>query len=437
MLHYYFKLALNSVRRSWALTALTVAAVAIGIGGSMSTYTIYYAMSGDPIPWKSATLFVPQIDNLGPTARDKSGEPPDLLSYQDAIALANAHQAKRQAAMYATRLTVTPPDTAQAPFAVSARATGADFFTMFDVPFRAGAPWNAQDEEARSNIVVLGSTLADKLFHGAGAIGKTVVLDGKDYLVSGVIAPWNPAPRFYDLGGNTLAEADSLFLPFTTAIDRQMNSSGRVDCDKMPDGASRWQSLLASNCIWTQLWVELPTPADAERYKQYLDRYAADQQRAGRFNWPPLTRLRNAREWLVYKHVVPDEVRAIVVVGFGFLIVCLINAIGLMQAKFATRAFDLGVRRALGATQLDLFAQCLTETAVIGLIGGAAGLALTFLGAAAERAVVEQELARVTHVNPVLIGQTLVLAIFATVCAGIYPAWRASRTQPALQLKAQ
>ena len=55
------------------------------------------------------------------------------------------------------------------------------------------------------------------------------------------------------------------------------------------------------------------------------------------------------REWLVYERAVSDEVRILVLVSFSFLLVCLLNAMGLMLAKIMGRAGDIGVRRALGA----------------------------------------------------------------------------------------
>ncbi len=78
--------------------------------------------------------------------------------------------------------------------------------------------------------------------------------------------------------------------------------------------------------------------------------------------------------------MVPNEVRILILVSFGFLLVCLMNAMGLMLAKIMGRAGDIGVRRALGASRAAIFAQCLIETGVVGLAGGILGLGLTALG---------------------------------------------------------
>jgi putative ABC transport system permease protein len=436
MVAYCFRLALHSLNRNRSLTALMSIAVAIGIAGSMSTYTIYYAMSGDPIPWKSSRLFAPQVDGWGPEARDKNGEPSDQLDYQDAMALMRARVAMRQAVMYRTALTFMPDNVDQAPFLVRARATYRDFFAMFDVPFRAGVPWTAADDDDRANVVVLGAKLSDRLFPGQNAVGRTVSFDGRGYRVVGVMNEWNPAPRFYEIGGDALADSEDLFLPFTTAIDRQMQTDGHTGCNKEPGPGSGWDGLLASDCTWIQLWVELPAGAAVQRYRQFIQHYAAEQQRVGRFNWPPLTRLRNVREWLVYKRVVSDQLRTTTFLGFGFLVVCLVNSVGLMLAKFATQSGEFAVRRALGASRAHLFLQCLAETAAIGAVGGLLGLILTFAGVTAERAILPNQLARVAHVDLYLAAVTLALAVFATVCAGVFPAWRASLWQPVRQLSA-
>ncbi|HEU4857011.1 MAG TPA: ABC transporter permease, partial [Rhodanobacteraceae bacterium] len=66
MLAYYLDLALRSLKRNPALTALMVVAIGFGVAASMITYSVFRAVSGNPIPDKSAQLFTPQIDSWGP-----------------------------------------------------------------------------------------------------------------------------------------------------------------------------------------------------------------------------------------------------------------------------------------------------------------------------------------------------------------------------------
>src|SRR3984957_7200131 len=111
MFTYYLNLAVRSLKRNSVLTALMIAAIGVGIGASMTTLTMFRAMSSDPIPQKSARLFAPQMDNWGPTSEGGPfGHDDQLhsqLSYPDAMNLINAHAAHRQAAMYVTGLALT------------------------------------------------------------------------------------------------------------------------------------------------------------------------------------------------------------------------------------------------------------------------------------------------------------------------------------------
>ena len=432
MLSYYFTLALRSYRRNVALSALMVAAIGVGIGTSMTVLTVLIAMSGDPIPAKSSRLFNVQIDNWGAAARSANGEPVDQLSYRDSNALAQARRAPRQTAMYGVALTVTPTVADQEPFAIEGRAANADFFAMFSPPFRFGGAWGAAEDEGRANVVVLGSKLAQRLFRDEDPVGRSVSLDQRDYRVLGVLNRWELQPRFYDVIGDAYAETEDVFVPFTTAIDRQMPLLRNDNCNKAP-ATPGWLGHLNSECVWTQFWVELPA-ADVSEYRAFLDGYAAEQRRAGRFDWAPVTRLRNVREWLVYKEVVSDEIRVTTLLAFGFFVVCMVNVVGLMLAKFSSRAREIGVRRALGASRSDVFQQCMVESSVVGLGGGLLGVLLTALGLMVERAILPDNTARLAQMDPGIVALTLTLAVLASLCAGLYPTWRASRVRSAWQL---
>ena len=438
MFSYYFSLGLRSLRRNMVLTALMIAAIAVGIGASMTTLTLFRAMSGDPISQKSGQLYTPQIDNWGPYPRVSSGSPDGLqaqLSYIDAMALMKGHAAKRQSAMYAASLSLQASDSRQKPFKVQARAAYRDFFPMFDVPFKYGGPWAAADDENRGAVVVISKEINDKLFGGGNSVGKTLRLGKATYTVSGVLDDWKPIPRFYDLNMRPFGDVDAVFLPFTRAIDKQIHNIGSSTCDG--NGGSGWEGWLHSECIWLQFWAELPTRTDAQNYRAYLNNYAEEQRRLGRFHWPARSQLRNVMQWLHYQRVVPSEVGIFILVSFGFLLVCLMNAMGLMLAKIMGRAGDLGVRRALGASRGALFAQCLIETSVVGLAGGLLGLLLTALGLWAVRSMHIKDYSALAHLDLADIGTAVLLAVAATVLAGLYPTWRAAQVQPAWQLKVQ
>ncbi|HEY6457505.1 MAG TPA: ABC transporter permease [Steroidobacteraceae bacterium] len=439
MLGYHLELAVRSLRRNIVLTMLMIAAVGVGIGAAMTMLTTLVAMSSNPIPDKSSQLFVPQIDTFGEGSRAHNPNwIPRQLPYRDALALMKLSHA-RQASMYPVSLNVKP--SRGDPFPAVGRATGGDFFPMFEVPFRSGAPWGRSADDNRENVVVLSTRLADRLFPDVDAVGRTINLGKRDYSVIGVIRPWNPSPRFYDAqAGAWSSHGEDFFLPFSIAIDRQIETLD-YDCDETSLPAE-WTGRMNSDCPWVQLWVELPTAGQVQTFTTNLQSYAAQQQRLGRFQWMPQVALRDVTQWLAYLRIVPNEVRVNSMIAMGFLIVCLINAVGLMLAKFSGRALELSVRRALGAARIDLFLQCLTETFLVGLSGGLLGLVLTAAGLSALRSLrgvgnVDSIEFHLISLDAQMVVITFGAAIITTIGSGLYPAWRASRVQPGWQLKAQ
>jgi len=134
--------------------------------------------------------------------------------------------------------------------------------------------------------------------------------------------------------------------------------------------------------------------------------------------------------------VVPSSTRVSLLVAQGLLVVCLLNTIGLLLAKFLRRSGEIAVRRALGASRASIYAQFLTEAGVIGVGGGLLGLLFTGVGVLSVGVVMPARLAALARFDPALLSLTLLLAVTATLLAAIYPVYRASRVPPALQLKA-
>jgi putative ABC transport system permease protein len=436
MFGYYLELAMRSLKRSPGLTALMVLAIGFGVAASMTTWSVFRAVSGDPIPWKSAQLFVPQIDMWGAQGRGPDGEPPNAMDYTDATTLMREHRAKRQSAMYQISPSVVPADAGKHPLNVSGHAVYGEFFPMLDVPFKYGTGWSASDDTNRAPVVVINSKLNQKLFGGANSVGKSVNLEGKDYRVVGVLDNWNPQPRFYDVvnSGGFSTGTDDVFLPFQTAIQASMSNDGNTNCNAVPKEPG-FVGLQHSACAWIAFMVELDDAAAVTAYRAYLDSYAHEQQRAGRFGWAPNNRLRDLPTWLDNQQVVPSDTKVSLLVALGLLLVCLVNTVGLLLAKFLRRSSEIGVRRALGAPRTAIYAQFLTEAGVVGAAGGVLGLLLTGVGVASVGWVLPSDIAALARLDVSLLALTLLVAVIATLLAGLYPTYRASRVQPAWQLK--
>ena len=434
MFAYYFNLALRSFRRNKVLTALMVLAIALGIGAAMTTLTVFKVLSGDPIPQKSDRLFYVQLDPETREGYQPGQEPQGQLTRYDAEELLRQKKAPRQALMTGGSGMIEPGLEALKPFGVGMRYTSADFFPMFDTPFLHGHGWTAADDEGHARVAVISRSLNDKLFKGGNGVGKEVLVEGHPLRVIGVLDTWTPTPMFYDPYAGSFGREEDVFLPFTTSRDLDLNRNGTMNCF----GREIVNDSTAPNvpCAWLQYWVELDSPGDAAGFKAYLDSYSEQQRRAGRFERPANTRLRNVMQLLEFRNVVPGDVRLQMWLAFGFLLVCLLNTVGLLLAKFLRRSGEIGVRRALGASRADIFRQCMIEAGTVGLAGGLLGLLLALAGLWAVRHR-PAEYASLAHLDGSMLVLTFVLAVAASLLAGLLPAWRAMQITPAVQLKTQ
>ena len=433
MFGYYFKLAVRSFKRNKVLTALMVLAIALGIGACMTTLTVFRVLSGDPIPEKSSQLFYVQLDPDTMQGYNPGEEPTDQVTRYDAETLLREKRGDRQAMMTGGGVSVTPQKNGVVPFLANSRYTSADFFTMFNTPFLHGGGWTSKEDESHSRVVVISKNTNELVFGGGNSVGKTLRMDQADFTVMGVIDEWRPTPRFYDMNSERYGGLEDVFLPFSTSRDLDMGRSGSMNCWGDSNGDS---TAVNAPCVWIQYLVELGTEEKRSSYLNYLTNYSDLQRTAGRYERPTNVRLRNVMEWLDYNRVVPNDVVMQLWLGFGFLLVCLLNTVGLLLAKFLRRSSEIGVRRALGASRREIFKQCLVEAGTIGLAGGVFGLLLSMLGlwAVRQQPTSYVELARL---DVGMLFTTFALAIFASLLAGLLPAWRAMQVTPAIQLKSQ
>ena len=430
MFGYYLDMALRSLKRNRMLTALMVLAIALGIGASMTTLTVLHVLSGDPMPGTSQTLFYPQLEPRDMDGYQPADDPPDQLSWIDGMNLLHAKRADHQALMTGGTVPVQPTQSSVEPFYSDARYTTADFFPMFKAPMRYGRAWSTTDDDSKARVAVISSKLNDKLFSGKDSTGQTLQLGDAAVRIVGVLDRWRPNPHFYDINiSGSYSPTEDVFLPLSTARDLKLTISGMMNC-----WGGHNDNLEIAPCTWLQFWVQMDSPIKVAAYRDYLTHYSQDQKALGRFQRPVKVRLLDLMGWLDYQKVVPSDVRLQTWLAFGFLLVCLVNTVGLMLAKFMRRAGELGVRRALGASKRALFAQLLVESGVIGLSGGICGLLLAFLGLWLVRQR-PSDYATLAHLDMSMLLTTFLLAVGASLVAGLLPAWRACQITPALQLK--
>jgi putative ABC transport system permease protein len=439
MIRYYIKLGVLGILKNPVLSALMVAAIAIGISACMTILNINYVMSGNPIPQRSDMLFHVQLDSWDPNQSADDGgltEPPNQVTYLDGTALLKARKARRQVLSYQSSRVLQPADRDLRPFEVNTRSTTADFFPMFDAPFLYGRGWDQAADDGLEQVVVLGKEVNERIFGGENSVGRSVMMNDDVYRVVGVLDEWPLVPRFYDVTTQAFNEVEELFFPFGVSVAEEVGGSGNTNCWKPWDEAG-WSAFLNSECVWMQMWVELHGADEKQDYMAFLDAYVEAQKAIGRFPRPLNNRLNDVMEWMADQEVVADDVQVLLGLAILFLIVCLLNTIGLLLAKIMRRSGDISLRRALGASRNAIFSQYIIEAGVIGLCGGILGIGLTWLGLRGIEVLYRQYefVENLVRMDWVMILAAVALAIVSALGAALYPTWRACRIHPAAQLK--
>lgn len=436
MITYYLRLGFKSLRRAPALTLLMVLILAVGIAASMTSLTMLRALSGDPIPGKSERLLMPQLD-ARPLESASDLSTPDLqLTYRDATLLLQSAPGLRRTVLYGVAPAVSGGDRALPAAQVAGVATTADVFPMLNVPFREGAGWSAQDDAKAANVAVIGTELAQRLFGSDPAVGRTFLVDDREYTVSGVIGAWAPTPKFYRVyGSSATGRPEQLWIPFANATSRYYRNEGWTNCDNTEQGLD-YADFLASDCTWLQFWVEVADAAGAAAFRDHVHAHVAEQKALGRMPRPDNARVLDVRGILDQIGIVGNDTRLATWVAFGFLCVCLVNLMALMLAKFTARQGEIGVRRALGARRRDIFMQYLVEASVVGMAGAGVGALLAAQGVA----MLSRGMADAPdfyRMDAALLAGTVALSVGAALVAGLAPTWRAAGVRPAIQLKSQ
>jgi len=445
MFGYYLQLAIRNLRRNPGLTALMIGAVALGIAVCVMTLTLYRALSGNPIWWKNDVLYAVTMDFWDPQEpadEDRPELPPPQLTYRDAMAVYRSDIPKRKVLMHKAVGILSVEGQKVKPELAMTRVPTKDFFAAFDVPFQYGGSWTDASDSGPEPVMVLSRRMNEKLFGGANSVGRRIRWNDHEFRIVGVRDDWQPLPTFYDVNNGSLEDSEDVYIPFGWNAALELFSAGNTNGWKAEE-VNSYQERLASELVWIQMWVELPDSASRDRFQAFLDNYAREQKQAGRHQRPLNNRLTQPDQWLKDNGVVGNDSRVLVGLAFAFLAVCLLNTVGLLLAKFLNNAPITGVRRALGASRRQVFMQHLVEVGMISSIGAALGLALGGLLLVGLRALYTVDptdaggTQAIAHVDLTSVVTALALAFFATIAAGLYPAWRIGRIPPASYLKAQ
>lgn len=448
MFSHYLDLAWRSIRKTPLMSLLMVLAISVGIGITIMTLNVHQVMSKNPAGDRSESLMSVQLWSQGQdTWRDYSAD----LTYQDVMNLRRAGQGSnpdsgadsrnaplRMVAMFKSGMAVTTDDPNIEAQMQSVRVTDRDFFGLFSVPFLYGGVWDKQVDELPAHLAVIGKELNDSLFGGQNSVGRTIYLNNKPYQVVGVVDNWQPKPKYYDLSTGPMQDAELVFIPFSLTPQEEFSVWGNTNGWKF-EPMLTFNDRIISEKTWVKFWVELGTDEQKQAFAEYLNNYVASQQQLGRFSdksrssW---SRLMDVQQLLDFHRVVPEDNQILIGLSLLFLLVCLVNILGLMLSKFLKRAPEVGVRRAIGASKRQIFLQHMVEVGVIGCFGGALGLLWAWLSLQylsgrffLEGAMTELDVS-IWFIAPAI-------AIGSAMLAGMYPAWVICKTKPSVYLKSQ
>jgi putative ABC transport system permease protein len=299
-----------------------------------------------------------------------------------------------------------------------ARFTNETFFSMFRRPFAEGAPFSAADEAAGSRVVVLGYATGKLLFPHGHATGQTVSIEGRPYLVTGVLADYQPlnAPWQLLISGGF---EDALFLPSADLHRLRVYPDEPFFLSPVPAGRD---AVFASDALMVTSWVDLPTPAHVAAYRADLDRLV------GPGNWV----LRTLAEWRAEFPMPQSQIAFFSLLGLVVLIGGASNLSRWLMTIGLVRADELGIYRALGAPRASIFVRTFAEGMMLGvpaaLLGPVLSLPIVWLFNQNVR-VVDMPM----QVGALGVAVSIVPPLVMSALGSLYPAWRLSRTRPTLQ----
>jgi len=386
--------ALRNMIRRPAFAFLVTSTLGLGIGVNTAMFTVVNSVLIQPLPYKNAERLVYMYGSFSKFDR-ASISPPDFLDYRAANTVFEAFAAQRLAGSAA----ITGSGDAER---VSATDVTANYFaTLGVVPLR-GRSFAPAEEENAASVAIISYGLWQRRFGGDAAIlDKTLTIDGRPHRIIGVMPPvldrtlavdvWRPL----QLHGPGMGVRRFHFL----------RAIGRLE-----PGVTLQQAQASMDVVAKRLEATYPENATWHlNMRPYRDVIVGSIGRALMF--------------------------LLAAVGLVLLIACG-NVASLLLARATTREGEIAIRTALGASRKRLVQQLVTESLMLAVAGGLAGLVLAMWLVHTLRAIGNGILPRLAEVDidGTVLMFTMALSFVTGLLFGVAPALHAARDDLARSL---
>jgi predicted permease len=379
--------ALRQLAARPGFAALAVLTLALGIGATTAIFSVVQAVVLNPLP-------LPQPNRIVAIYEDFQGRPGNVSAgnFTDAQAAATSFDAITAIQYSSFNLSLE----GSVERVIGARTT-ADFFAVFGVRPALGRPYaKADDQPGHEHVVVLSHRLWARRFGAAAIVGSDIRLNGQPYRVIGVMPP------SFDLNADT----EELWVPVAFTAQRKATHDEHYLSiyGRLKAGVSAEQA--HADLMRTAQRLRVQFPKD-------------DQELA--FQIVPLM-----QEFV-------GDYRTRLYVLFGAVVVVLLiactNVANLLLARGASRAGEIAVRAALGASRGRIFRQLLVESLVIAVIASAVGLGIAAWGIQALISMSPPGVPRLdqTRLNGIVMAFAFAAAVVSALLSGVAPALRAAR----------
>ncbi len=383
-------------------SAIAVIALALGIGANTAIFSVVSAVLLRPLPY-------PQPEEIAAVwaADNTKGHAKTSFSFPDFADVRAQNQVFSAMAAY-DDLDMTATDRGAGAEHLHGLLVTSDLFRVLNVNPILGRAFNADDDKPGVRAVVLSYELWQRRFGGdRNVIEKTITLNQTPHQIIGVMPRafrfpiektsavfWtSAATQFEAPPGSTETSASQRGMHFLHSIAR------------LKPGVNAEQAEANTKTIMASLATQYPDTNkrfDSSRVVALLSDLTTD--------------------------VRPALVVLLAAAGCVLLIAC-VNVANLLLARATSREKEMGIRAALGASRARIFRQLLTESALLSLGGGAAGMLLAVWGTAGLAALLPQNFPRADEIGPDLrvLAFTALVSLFTGLLFGLAPAWRVSR----------